>query len=140
MSGMCFEHECYMNHSLGLKEIWVRKYLGPKIILGPKIFLSKNFPNFFFNLFWICWECVLNMNVLWMCRELYHSVPPKKFWSQKNFWSWKKNFGPEKIFGPKKFWVRNFFGPKILSFVLRSFYTIPHYPSPSNTVNMPSWS
>ena len=27
---MWFEHECYVNRSLGLKEIWVQKYFDPK--------------------------------------------------------------------------------------------------------------
>ena len=60
---MCFEYECYMNDSLGLKEIWVLAYLGPKIFWVHKAFIKKFFTKFF--------EYVLNLSGMCFEHEFY---------------------------------------------------------------------
>ena len=58
LSFMCFERDWFVNHSLGIKEIWDKKHFGSKNILIQTNVQKKNL-----NLFWICQECVLKMNV-----------------------------------------------------------------------------
>ena len=88
LSGMVFDHESSVNLGLSIREIWFQKYLGQKKILT--------------KIFWICHESFFNVNVIWMCRQLYHS-------RLKRFCV-KKNLGLKKILVLKKFWVRQNFG------------------------------
>ena len=74
---MCFEHECFVNHSLGIKGIWFQKYLGPKHFGSKSILIQTYFPKFF--------ESVLNLSGMCFEHECYvnHSLGLKKIWFQR---------------------------------------------------------
>ena len=78
-------HECFVNHSLGIKEIWFQKYLGQKILD----------PNKFSKRFWICFESVRNVFWTWMLCE-------SKLSYKRNLVS--KIFGTKTFFGQKIIW------------------------------------
>ena len=68
---MCFEHECFVNHSLGIKGIWFQKYLGPKHFGSKSILIQTYFPNFF--------ESVLNLSGMCFEHECLKYFDSNKF-------------------------------------------------------------
>ena len=106
LSWMCFEHECFVNHSLGIKGIWFQKYLGPKHFGSKSILIQTYFPKFF--------EYVRNVFWTWMFEIFWFKQIFKKNWSCFEFVRNKRNLVP-KIFGTITFWVKKYFDPNIFS-------------------------
>ena len=95
-------HECFVNQSLGIKEIWFQKYLGQKIFD----------PNKFSKRFWICFESVRNVFWTWMLCE--SKLRLRVIWFQKYL-------GP-KHFVSKNILIQTYF-PKFFESVRNVFWT-----------------
>ena len=86
---MCFEHECFVNHSLCIKEIWFKNIWDQKHFGSKSILIQTYFPKFF--------ESVLNLSGMCFEHECYvnHSLGIKEIWFQKHLD--QKHFGSKNI-------------------------------------------
>ena len=68
---MFFKHECYVNRSLGIKEIWFKNIWDQKHFGSKSILIQTYFPNFF--------ESVLNLSGMCFEHECLKYFDSNKF-------------------------------------------------------------